>query len=77
MAARHNFEKLIIWKEGIAIVKDIYVETKKFPKPEVYVLSSQMQKCSIYIPSNIAERTSRETDKHFFSIFRNGFRLCL
>ncbi|TXD50120.1 four helix bundle protein [Polaribacter sp. IC073] len=65
MAARHNFRKLTIWKDGISIVKDTYIETKKFPKSEVYALSSQMQRCSISIPSNIAEGTSKGTDKHF------------
>ena len=65
MAARHNFRKLKIWKEGIEIVKDTYKITKLFPKSEIYSLSSQMQRCSISIPSNIAEGTSKGTDKHF------------
>lgn len=65
MAARHNFRKLTIWKDGITIVKDTYVTTKTFPKSEVYALSSQMQRCSVSIPSNIAEGTSKGTDKHF------------
>ena len=65
MAARHNFRKLTIWKEGIEIVKDTYKTTKIFPKSETYSLSNQMQRCSVSIPSNIAEGTSRGTDKHF------------
>ena len=65
MGARHNFRKLTIWKEGISIVKDTYSTTKNFPKSEVYALSSQMQRCSVSIPSNIAEGTSKGTDKHF------------
>jgi len=65
MAARHNFRKLTIWKDGISMVKDTYALTKKFPKSEVYALSSQMQRCSVSIPSNIAEGSSKGTDKHF------------
>jgi len=65
MAARHNFRKLNIWKEGIDIVKYTYKTTKLFLKSEIYTLSSQMQRCSISIPLNIAEGTSRGTDKHF------------
>lgn len=65
MAARHNFRKLSIWENGIEIVKDTYTTTKEFPKHEVYALSSQMQRCSVSIPSNIAEGTSKGTDKHF------------
>ena len=65
MASRHNFRKLSIWKEGIEIVKSTYVMTKVFPKSEMYGLSSQIQRASVSIPSNIAEGTSRGTDKHF------------
>ncbi len=66
MAARHNFRKLSIGKDGIEIVKDTYSTTKTFPKSEVYSLTSQLQRCSVSIPSNIAEGTSKGTDKHFF-----------
>lgn len=65
MVARHNFRKLSIWKDGISIVKYTYKTTKTFPKSEIYALSSQMQRCSVSIPSNIAEGTSKGTDKHF------------
>ena len=65
MAARHNFRKLNIWKEGIEIVKLTYASTKYFPKSETYGISNQMQRCSVSIPSNIAEGTAKGTDKHF------------
>lgn len=65
MAARHNFRKLNIWKEGIALAKETYTTTKAFPKSEIYGLSSQMQRCAISVPSNIAEGTAKSTDKHF------------
>jgi len=65
MAARHNFRKLTIWEDGIEIVKETYKTTKTFPKSETYSLSSQIQRCSVSIPSNIAEGTSKGTDKHF------------
>ncbi len=72
MAARHNFRKLIIWKEGINIVKDTYKTTQTFPKSEIYALSSQMQRCSVSIPSNIAEGTSKGTDKHFIQFLETA-----
>ncbi len=65
MAARHNFRKLTIWKNGLEIVKETYATTKRFPKSEIYSLTNQMQRCSVSIPSNIAEGTSKGTDKHF------------
>ncbi|MFA7445994.1 MAG: four helix bundle protein [Flavobacteriaceae bacterium] len=65
MASTHNFRKLSIWKEGIDIAKETYANTKIFPKSEVYGLSSQMQRASVSIPSNIAEGTARKSNKHF------------
>ncbi len=65
MAANHNFRKLTIWKEGIEFVKETYSITRTFPKSETYSLISQIQRCSISIPSNIAEGTSKGTNKHF------------
>ena len=67
MAAQHNFKKLNIWREGIEIVKDTYATTKVFPKSETYSLTNQMQRCSVSIPSNIAEGTSKSSTKHFMN----------
>jgi four helix bundle protein len=65
MAAKHNFRKLTIWKEGIELAKETYATTKIFPKPETYGLSNQMQRCAVSVPSNIAEGTAKSSDKHF------------
>lgn len=65
MAARHNFRKLTIWKEGIQLAKETYATTKIFPKSELYGLTNQFQRSAVSIPSNIAEGTAKGTDKHF------------
>jgi len=65
MAARHNFRKLKIWKEGITLAKETYALTKDFPKSEIYGLTSQMQRCAVSVQSNIAEGTAKGSDKHF------------
>lgn len=62
---QHNFRKLNIWKEGIQIARETYAMTKIFPKDERFGLSSQLQRCAVSIPSNIAEGTSRSSNKHF------------
>jgi len=54
-----NFRDLNVWKKGIEIVKDVYETTNGFPKQELYVLANQMQRCSVSIPSNIAEGFNR------------------
>ncbi|MGB6606977.1 MAG: four helix bundle protein, partial [Atribacterota bacterium] len=50
-----RFKDLRIWQKGIEIVSDIYLLTKKFPKEELYSLTSQIRRSAISIPSNIAE----------------------
>ncbi|EDM43600.1 hypothetical protein SCB49_08418 [unidentified eubacterium SCB49] len=65
MALKHNFRKLTIWKESRELVSITYRMTKAFPKHETYGLSSQIQRCSISIASNIAEGSARNSNKHF------------
>jgi len=66
---RHNHKNLKIWKLGLEIANDISDLVQGFPKHEKYDLSSQMSRCSISMPSNIAEGSAR-TDKSF-SYFLN------
>jgi four helix bundle protein len=61
---RHNFKKLKVWQMGMDLAKLILDLTDTFPVSEKYGLKSQMDKCSISIPSNIAESSSR-TNKSF------------
>lgn len=60
-----NFKQLKIWQKGIDIVKDIYILTMKFPKDELYGLTSQMRRSAISIPSNIAEGFKRYHSKEY------------
>jgi four helix bundle protein len=54
---------LIVWKKGIELVKLIYQATQSFPKEEIFGLTSQMRRCVVSIPSNIAEGCARNSDK--------------
>jgi len=61
----HNFKKLKIWNESMTLVSESYKLTKSFPKFEVYGLMSQMNRCAVSIPSNIAEGSSKSSNKNF------------
>jgi len=64
MGQRHNYKNLKIWQLGLEIMNDISDVLQTFPKHERFDLSTQMSKCSISMPSNIAEGSGR-TDKSF------------
>lgn len=59
----HN--KLDVWQEAIDFVSEIYIVTKSFPKDEVYGLTNQIRRSAVSIPSNIAEGSTRQSDKEF------------
>ncbi|WP_452596561.1 four helix bundle protein [Pontimicrobium sp. MEBiC01747] len=69
---RHNFKKLKIWQDGIALVSDSYKLTKTFPDTEKFNLISQMNRCAVSIPSNISEGSSKSTNKHFKKYLENS-----
>ncbi|HSD08358.1 four helix bundle protein [Flavobacterium sp.] len=56
-----NFRKLIVWQKAMSLTTKIYENTKIFPKEEIFVLTSQLRRCAISIPSNIAEGYGRES----------------
>lgn len=61
----HNFRQLNIWIEARSLVKEVYLLTAKFPSDERFGLISQINRCSISVPSNIAEGSARSTNKDF------------
>tara|TARA_R110001592_G_scaffold37439_5_gene124885 strand:- start:8234 stop:8545 length:312 start_codon:yes stop_codon:yes gene_type:complete len=61
---RHNYKNLKIWQIAMQITNDIFEILSEFPTEEKYDLRSQMNRCAISIPSNIAEGSSR-TNKSF------------
>tara|TARA_R100001369_G_scaffold61746_1_gene88625 strand:+ start:4150 stop:4500 length:351 start_codon:yes stop_codon:yes gene_type:complete len=68
----HNFKKLKIWIESMHLVSEVYSITKSFPTNEKFGLVSQMNRCAVSIPSNIAEGSSKSTDKHFKQYLDNS-----
>ena len=66
-----NFRNLNVWQLSLQLIEQIYFLTIKFPHEEKYGLTSQIRRSSISIPSNIAEGSSRKSQKefaHFLSI---------
>ena len=58
-----EYNKLEVWSEARKLTNLIYDLSKVFPKEEIYGLTNQMRRCSVSIPSNIAEGCGRQTSK--------------
>ncbi len=65
IAVVKSYQDLIVWQKGIALVKEIYLITGKFPNSEVFGLTSQMRRAAISVPSNVAEGQARNQTKDF------------
>ena len=57
------YKNLTVWQKAMVLAKDIYSVTASFPKSETFGLVSQMRRCVVSIPSNIAEGYGRGTNK--------------
>lgn len=60
-----NFKKLLIWQKGFEIAVQSFKLVETFPKEEKYSLSNQITRASVSIPSNIAEGSSRTSEKDY------------
>ena len=63
MGYQYNFEKLEVWNDARHFVKAVYNITSHFPDKEKFGLSSQIQRASVSVVSNIAEGVSRNSAK--------------
>ena len=61
----HNFEKLKIWQKAMDIAVEVYEISALLPTDERFNLIHQIKKCTVSIPSNIAEGSGRNHNKEF------------
>lgn len=60
-----NFKELDVWKDSMMLVKDIYEVTESLPNTEKFGLKSQIARCVVSIPANIAEGCAKDSQKDF------------
>ena len=61
----HQFKELLIWKKSRYFCSEIYSITSSFPSDEKFGITNQLRRASVSIPSNIAEGSSRNSNKDF------------
>lgn len=50
-----GFRKLIVWQKTHQLVLTVYKFAEKFPKHELFGLTSQLRRAIVSVPANIAE----------------------
>ena len=71
MGAIKSYKELVVWQKSIQLVKEVFILTDNFPASEKFGLTSQMRRCAVSIPSNLAEgfgRRSVRGSSQFYSI---------
>ncbi len=69
----NSYKELIVWQKAFELAKRIYLITNRFPKSEMYGLVSQMRRCAVSIPSNIAEGYTRAHRQEYVQFLRTAF----
>jgi four helix bundle protein len=65
MNAPATHRDLIAWQEAMALVESVYRDTASFPREENYGLTTQIRRCAISVPSNIAEGAARNSSREY------------
>jgi four helix bundle protein len=60
-----SFQDLRVWREAIKLAVAIYGATEKFPKHELYGLTSQIRRAAVSVASNIAEGKGHRSSREF------------
>ena len=80
-----SYRDLVVWQKSVELVTAVYTATSDFPRQEVFGLTSQLRRCAVSAPSNIAEGQGRATKGEFIqflshargSLFELETQLCI
>ena len=61
----NNYKDLIVWQKGMDLVDTVYRISAKLPASEQFGLISQMGRCAVSVPSNIAEGYGRQATREY------------
>ena len=67
-----SYQDLIAWQKAMDLVTEIYEVSHKFPREEIFALTSQLRRVAVSIPSNIAEGQGRSSRKEFLYFLGNA-----
>jgi four helix bundle protein len=68
-----DFRKLEVWQRAHQLTLSIYRATKRFPREELFGLTSQIRRCTVSIEANIAEGCGRGGKQEFARFLQMAF----
>lgn len=71
-----NFKQLLIWQKGFQIAVQSFQLTASFPKEERFSLSNQITRAAVSISSNVAEGSSRESERDYHRFLEISLGSC-
>ncbi len=72
-----SYRDLLVWQKALELAVRIYRVSERFPKSEIYGLTSQLRRAAVSVPSNIAEgygRGSRKEYLQFLSVAQGSLK---
>ena len=60
-----SYKDLLVWQKAMVLVTNTYQATGRFPKAELFGLTSQARRAAVSIPSNVAEGQARLSEREF------------
>lgn len=61
----HDFTKLSVWISALDLTEHIYQLTGRFPRSELFGLTSQARRAAVSVCANLAEGSARPSDADF------------
>ena len=68
-----GYKQLRVWEKSFELTLAIYKTSEKFPKSELYGLTSQLRRAAVSIPSNIAEGNTRAHKSEYLQFLNVAF----
>jgi four helix bundle protein len=66
----NSYRDLRVWQDAMTLAESCYVLTGRFPRDELFGLTSQIRRAAASIPANIAEGHGRESTGSFVQSLR-------
>ena len=72
MSSPLTFLDLDVWQRAMDLMVDCYAFTRRLPREERFGVSSQLQRASLSVPSNIADGNGRRTVGEYLNHLSNA-----